>query len=289
MTPHEHFPVMREAVAAALLPGPGKLLVDATCGAGGHSEYLLTSCPGLRIVALDKYASAADHARRRLECFAGATVRCGGYERIRELFAEQGIPGMDGILFDLGFSTMQITDPERGFSFRMEGPLDMRFSRETSLTAGEIVNRWDGPRLMEIFEEYGEVPRAKKIVEALIERRRRQPFVSTRDLADFIASRSRFHGRTHPATLFFQGLRIAVNDELNTLRTGLEQACGLLVPGGRMVVISFHSLEDRIVKQFMRNEPSLAVITKKPVVAPLDEVRRNPESRSAKLRIAEKR
>ena len=228
------------------------------------------------------------------------------YVRLEEIIRETGFPSLDGALFDLGFSSWQVDDPERGFAFRTDGPLDMRFDpTEDAPTAAEIVNEWPEVELADLIYRYGEETRSRRIAQALIAAR---PIQSTAHLADVILAaigRSR-KTRIHPATRTFQALRIAVNRELEAIEEALPQAIAALVPGGRLAVITFHSLEDRIVKQFFRqeargcicppsspictcgHEPTLRILTRKPVVPTAEEITTNPRSRSAKLRIAEK-
>jgi len=189
---------------------------------------------------------------------------------------------------DLGFSMNQIKDGERGFSFQIEGPLDMRYDRRNELTAGEIINRWSRKEMIWVFEKYGEIKRASKIVDAIIEQRKKKRFETTIELADFITKHYRRYGKIHPATKFFMALRIAVNNELEVLKEGLKKAVVLLKTNGRLVVISFHSLEDRLVKHFFRNNQQLKVLTRKPLLPEEKEVDVNPESRSAKMRVCEK-
>jgi len=284
----DHRPVLCEEAFSHLKVRPGGVYVDATVGSGGHSARIL-QVSGVKVFGLDKDEQAVERAGRRFAGVNGFVAIHGGFETMKDLLSQAGISEVDGVLFDLGVSTEQLSDGERGFSFQKDGPLDMRFDRRETLTAAEILNTWRPEELEKIFCEYGEIKRPRRVVKALMQRRRCQPFLRTGDLATFLSGLIRRRGRKHPATLFFQALRIAVNRELECLRSGLEQARALLKKGGRLVVISFHSLEDRIVKQFLRQSEELIVLTRKPVVAPWSVVCYHPESRSAKLRAAEKK
>lgn len=279
---------MVKEVLRFLKPGPGKTLVDATVGTGGHAEAILTE--GADLIGIDRDPFALEVARKRLSRFGG---RChlvqGDFRHLEEILRKHGLKGVDGVLFDLGMSSFQLNDPARGFSFLKDGPLDMRMDPSQPLTAYEIVNRWPERRIAEILREYGEERYAKRIAKAIVKSR---PIETTTQLAR-IATRCYPPGyhRIHPATRTFQALRIAVNDELNALREGLRAAVSLLRPGGVVVVISFHSLEDRIVKHTLRQRwiaGEVEILTKKPVTPSREEVERNPRARSAKLRAAYK-
>jgi 16S rRNA (cytosine1402-N4)-methyltransferase len=227
----------------------------------------------------------------------------GRHQDLADIARQHGLSQVQGILLDLGVSSLQIDDPERGFSFQTEGPLDMRMGPEVERTAEEIVNSWPEEELSRIFYEYGEERRARRVARAIVARR---PLRNTRELAELVAGVVGYAGRIHPATRTFQALRIAVNDDLASIESVLPQATELLAPGGRLVVISFHSLEDRIVKQFILCESrdcvcpphipqcvcehvaSLRRLTKKPVRPTEEEIERNPRSRSARLRVAER-
>jgi len=306
--PH-HVPVLLEEVIEAVRPvGPVGVLVDATLGLGGHSEALLERYPDATIVGIDRDEAAIAIARNRLERF-GERVRLlrGRHEEIIELLKSEGIEEVDGILADLGVSSLQFDDPERGFSFRFDGPLDMRMGSEEE-TAADLVARTDERELAAIIRDYGEEPMAKRIARAIVAAREEEPIRSTSRLADVIRSvkKRRPSDSIDPATQTFQALRIAVNRELEGLGRFIEDASGLTKPGGRIAIISFHSLEDRIVKQTMRElegicrcPPDLPVcacgvkkvvkiLTSRPLTADEEEVKANPRSRSAKLRVAEK-
>ena len=284
-----HEPVMVAEVLGVLSPTPGKLICDATCGTGGHAEAILSR--GATLVGLDKDPQALELARGRLARF-GDRVRLihTDFRDLRAVLAEAGIRRLDGVLFDLGLSSLQLDSPARGFSFREEAPLDMRMDPSRPLTAGELVNRLPQEELARILWEYGEERYARRIARAIVRARDKAPIESTTELARLVA-RCYPPGRhrIHPATRTFQALRIAVNDELSALEEGLAQALDLLRPGGVVCVIAFHSLEDRIVKRMFRDRAEtgrLEIITKKPLRPSPQEVAKNPRARSAKLRAA---
>lgn len=284
-----HRPVLLAEVVGFLAPAPGKLIVDATCGTGGHTQALLER--GARVVALDRDPQALALARERLAAFqARLQLVKGDFRRLRELLASLEINEVDGVLFDLGVSSLQLDTPARGFSFREEAPLDMRMDPSQSRTAGELVNRLPEEELARILWEYGEERYARRIARAIVRARDKAPIESTTELARLVA-RCYPPGRhrIHPATRTFQALRIAVNDELSALEEGLSQAVELLRPGGVICVISFHSLEDRIVKHRFREWAAagrLELLTRKPTRPSSAEVAENPRARSAKLRAA---
>lgn len=300
--PGSHQPVLYQEVLIGLRPTPGGKYIDGTLGAGGHAAGLLAlSSPDGQLLGMDLDPAALEVARRTLEPFgARARIVQGSYTQMAEVAkdfapADGSLQGVDGILLDLGLSSLQVDDPTRGFAFRLEGPLDMRFDPQAELTAAEIVNEWPEAELADVLYQYGEERQSRKIARAI---GAAQPLHTTRQLAEVVAEAiggQRGAGRLHPATRTFQALRIAVNGELEAVETVLPVAVSLLKPGGRLAVISFHSLEDRIVKTFFRRQaratdfvPPLKEITRKPVVATDDEVARNPRARSARLRIVEK-
>lgn len=279
-----HIPVLsREVVAGLQLPMAGWLL-DATVGGGGHSRLVLEACTDAHLVALDQDGTAIAAAQTHLAAFADRVTFWQGN------FAEfdPGTQRFDGILADLGVSSPQFDTPERGFSFRHEAALDMRMDQRQALTAAEVINTWDEVDLAHIFFTYGEERLSRRLARQIVARR---PFRTTTALADAIAGcvppKYRY-GRIHPATRVFQALRIAVNQELTVLETFLAKAPHWLKPGGRIAIISFHSLEDRLVKHGFKGNPLLTVISKKPITAQADELADNVRSRSAKLRIAER-
>ncbi|MBE7382679.1 MAG: 16S rRNA (cytosine(1402)-N(4))-methyltransferase RsmH [Leptolyngbya sp. SIO1E4] len=282
--PFHHVPVLPQIVLEGLQIVSGGQYLDATVGGGGHSAELLAMDATLKLVAVDQDALALNAAQSRLAPYSDRVT----FQHSN--FAEFRPEGtfFDGILADLGVSSAQLDLPERGFSFRHEAPLDMRMDQRQDLTAAEIINHWEEAELARIFFVYGEERLSRRIARTVVAQR---PFQTTTDLAQAIArcvpARYR-HGRIHPATRSFQALRIAVNAELDVLETFLSQAPDWLVPGGRLVVISFHSLEDRIVKRAFRGDDRLKIITKKPLIATEEEIRANPRARSAKLRVAER-
>lgn len=305
----EHESVMLHEAVDFLMPRPGGIYVDATVGGGGHAEEILArSSPDGILIGLDRDADAVQRSRQRLSVFGSrAVVRQADFRYIETVAAELGYNAVDGVLFDLGVSWFQLKSGERGFSFMLDGPLDMRMDRRLRLTAADLVNGLPLEGLKKIIKEYGEEPRAAFMARAIVNARRLGPITTTRRLAEIIEQAvPKGPRRIHPATRTFQALRIAVNDELASLKHGLEGAIPLLRPKGRIVVISFHSLEDRIVKQVFREamnpcicpgsmpvcmcgrRPSLKVLTKRPVLPSQKEVMRNPASRSARLRAAEK-
>jgi 16S rRNA (cytosine1402-N4)-methyltransferase len=281
------------------------LFIDGTLGAGGHAEALLeASGPDGHLLGFDLDTAALEAAQARLARFEGRFRAVhASYAQMGELAPRLGFGIVDGILLDLGFSSLQVDDPERGFAFRHEGPLDMRYDLSRPVTAADLVNGLREAELADLIYRYGEERHARRIAQAIV---RARPIQTTTELAAVVAGaipRAR-HEKIHPATRTFQALRIAVNDELETLSQALPQAVELLRPGGRLVVISFHSLEDRIVKDFLRRESSdcicppeqpvctcnhkatLSLMARKPITASEEEITANPRARSAKLRAA---
>lgn len=274
----------------------GGVYVDGTVGEGGHAEEILkASGPAGYLLALDRDGQALQRARKRLEAFRGRIAfRQENFRDLALALDREGLGPADGILLDLGLSSTQLEQAERGFSFLKEGPLDMRMDQRGSRTAGDLVNRLPERDLARIFREYGEERWAGRIARAVVRTRVGTPIATTTQLSDLIlrAVPKRYHGRgIHPATRVFQALRVAVNDELGALEEGLDAAAGRLKPGGRLCVISFHSLEDRRVKHGFRRyerEGRMKVLTRRPVLPGPEEVAANPRSRSAKLRAAER-
>lgn len=306
-----HVPVMVDQVVEILQPAQGQTFVDCTVGGGGHAEALLSRLlPGGRLIGIDRDPRTLETARRNLAPYGDAAVLVqGNFRDLAAILARHGVARVHGILFDLGVSSFQLDEAERGFTYRTDAPLDMRMDPRDPVTAADLVNRLSAPELARIIREYGEERWAGRIAAAIVEARARQPFVTTGQLAEAvkeaIPAAARRRG-PHPARRTFQALRIAVNDELGALREGLVAAVDALLPGGRVAVISFHSLEDRIVKHHFADEargctcppgvaacqcggsPKIKILTRKPVLPEEAEVRANPRARSAKLRAAER-
>lgn len=300
-----HEPVLPREVLEYLQPREDKIFLDCTLGGGGHSELLLQA--GARVIAVDQDEEALAHARQRLRQYGDRFCAMhSNFSEFPKVLEECGIGPLDGILADLGVSSHQLDEAGRGFSFAKEGPLDMRMNQAAGQTAADLVNHAEPGTLLEILRLYGEERHAKRIVRAIVERREKKPFATTRELAELIESVVPRHGKTHPATQTFQALRLAVNQEMQVLEDFLSLVPRWLKPGGRAVWISFHSGEDRMVKQALarfstafldrpewpepRPNPDhcMKLLTRKPLEAAPDEVKRNPRSRSAKLRAAER-
>ena len=293
--PGAHIPVLPAEVLSYLALKSGDDVVDATLGGGGHASALLEAIgPTGRLLGIEWDARTLEETRKKLERFGSRAMLVHGNYRNLERFARAcGIPSVSGILIDLGYSSFQIDDPERGFSFRNDGPLDMRYDASGDLTASDVVNGWPKEDLIRILRDYGEERAAGRIAEAIVRARARHLIASTAQLAAIVSEavpeRSRRgKPKINPATQAFQAIRIAVNDELGNLEAVLPEAVKLLTSGGRLAVISFHSLEDRIVKRFFEDSPELKALTAKPVGPAAAEIAGNPRSRSAKLRVAEK-
>lgn len=304
-----HVPVLSQEVITALNPVSGKNYIDATLGFGGHSEIILErSEPTGLLLGIDQDKDALSYTSERLEPYGERFyTKFGNFSEIAEIAA--GFPVTGGILADIGVSSVQLDEAERGFSFTRTGPLDMRMDRSQSLTADEIVNTWEKPELAKIIREYGEERFAGRIAHTIVETKAKKHIETTTELAEIVSGaipRKFWPKGIHPATRTFQALRIAVNDELGALKRFLPAATDLLQPGARLVVITFHSLEDRIVKDFMRERANpctcppqfpkcvcelvgdIKLITKKPIMATAEEINQNPRSRSAKMRVIEK-
>lgn len=300
-----HEPVLMREVLAFLRPSPGMFAMDATLGGGGHSEAILQA--GANLVALDQDPVAIAHATARLRGYASRFCALrGNFRHFPELLSEIGVTQFDAILADIGVSSRQLDDASKGFSFMQDGPLDLRMNPDGPLTAADLVNTLPEAELIRILLEYGEEPQARRMARAIVQSRASNPIQTTLHLAAVIEKVCPRKGPRHPATLAFQALRIAVNDELAALQDFLRHAPKWLKPGGRLAIISFHSLEDRIVKRAFQHhaqefidrpewpEPRrnpdhcLQVLTRKPVEAAEDEVKRNPRARSARLRVAER-
>ena len=286
-----HLPVMLEEVVTCLAPVDGGVYVDGNLGLGGHTERILEVCgPTGRVVGFDWDAAALTLAQERLARFSGR-VRFvhENFSSIKETLMEFGIGTIDGLLLDLGLSSLQLDASGRGFTFKGSEPLDMRMDQRQTTTAAQLVNEASEEELADIFFYYGEERQARRIAEEIVAARRKEKIVATDQLVALVdqAIPKRFHPKKiHVATKVFQALRIAVNRELDSLEQVLADGATLLAPGARFCVISFHSLEDRLVKQAFRENPLLEVVTQKPIVPGRAECLRNPRARSAKLRVA---
>ncbi len=295
--PSSHVAVMVQEAIDALQPKPGGIYIDATLGGGTYSEKLLSlSAPDGKVLSLDLDPHALARAQERQQLYGHRwKVIETNFKFIRSVAQEQEFAPCDGIVFDLGLSSDELADASKGISFQLDGPLDMRLgpkANEDGLTAETIVNRWSEHELKDLLRTYGEERFASRIATAIVRQRRVKPILSTMELADTVAGSVPAgivaRSRIHPATKTFQALRIAVNDELASLKVALRDAWETLGEGGSLVVVSFHSLEDRIVKQTFKGFVN-AQISKKPVVPSDDETLNNPRARSAKLRVATKR
>lgn len=291
-----HVSVLLQNVLDYLSVKPGGRYIDATLGGAGHTKAIIEK--GGIVLGIDQDEDAIEYVENQLKmenakCKIGEqlTIVRGNFALIGDIAREHGFDQVDGILFDLGISSHHVDTPERGFSFMKDAPLDMRMDQSTQVTAADLVNGLTERELTELFTKYGEEPFAKRIAKAIVERRKEEQIMRTVELGQLIARVVRVKSKVHPATKVFQALRIAVNDELHILESAFEQAIQLLKPGGRLLVISFHSLEDRIVKQtfskFEKNRLGTLVV-KKPLIPSEKEQTENNRSRSAKLRIFEK-
>ncbi len=300
-----HRPVLVSESVELLAPRAGSLVVDGTCGGGGHTAEILRA--GADVVALDQDPDAIEFAKEKLSDYGGRVTLCqANFREVGKVLDELGVVGIGGALLDLGVSSRQLENASRGFSVMRQGPLDMRMDPRRELTAATVINSYSEEDLTRIFRELGEEPAARRIASQLVKQRKTTPFQDTMQLAKAIEKIVWRHGRRHPATQVFQALRMEVNDELNSLDEGLRALTKRLESGARFAVITFHSLEDRIVKNFFRDrsrewldrpewpEPRknpdfvFRLITDKPVEPGENEQRSNPRSRSAKLRVAEK-
>ena len=311
MEQFHHLSVLAREVIEQLAPCPGGTYLDGTLGGGGHSELILEKIgPDGLLIGIDRDQSALAAASERLKRFGSSFKPLqGSFGDLAELLKREGISAIDGLLLDLGVSSHQLDTDERGFSFRLDGPLDMRMDRTCGDSAADLLQECSAQELEQIIKEFGEERWAKKIALRIVQVRQETPITTTLQLADLVAGTipRRFHeDRIHPATRTFQGLRIAVNQELEQVQQGVSAGIAALKPGGRIAVISFHSLEDRIVKHLFREaatgctcppkmpycvcnkKPQLRILTGRPIIAGAEETDRNPRARSAKLRVAEK-
>lgn len=289
-----HIAVLPAEVLAALNPQPGQVIVDATVGVGGHTRLLAERLlPAGQLIGLDQDSAMLERASKRLAGLPVTLVQA-NFDRLRQVLNELAIEVVDGVLADLGVCSDQLDEAGRGFSFSQPGPLDMRMDPSAGETAGDLLRRLNERDLADLIYEYGEERYSRRIARRIVEERQRQPLETTEQLAELVRRcvpwpRGSRRQTIDPATRVFQALRIAVNDELGALDRLLEALPGCVKPGGRAVVISFHSLEDRRVKQAFRQKDVWQALTKKPVMAGEDEVRHNPRARSAKMRAASRR
>ena len=310
MTEFHHVSVLLEECIAGLNIRPDGIYVDGTLGGGGHSSRIAALLTTGRHIGIDRDPVALEAAGKRLEPYADrVTLVHANFCEMASVLKNLGISGVDGILLDLGVSSPQLDDGERGFSYMVDAPLDMRMNSQDTLSAYDVVNSWSYDQLKRILYDYGEERYAPKIAAAICDRRESAPIATTLELVDVIRGAmpaSALREKQHPAKRSFQAIRIAVNDELGAVSRVMEDAIPLLNPGGRLAVITFHSLEDRIVKNAMANaakgctcppnfpvcvcgnKPKVRLITRKPIVSGEEELERNPRARSAKLRICEK-
>jgi 16S rRNA (cytosine1402-N4)-methyltransferase len=308
-----HLPVLADEVIEMLAPAPGSLHIDATLGGGGHTERILEAAnPDGRLLGLDADPASIARVEARLGPIYGdrLVLRQANFRELSDVAPAAGFGAVDGALFDLGLSSYQLADRERGFGFRTGGPLDMRFDTSRGVPASELLASLDTAELIALFRRYGEEPKAPRIARAIVDARRVAPIATAEELAALVERvlppNPRLPRRTHPATRVFQALRIAVNEELDALQAGLASALDLLRPGGRLVVLSYHSLEDRIVKRFFQAErrgcicppelpvcvcgrnPRLRLVTSPSLTPTAAEIATNPRARSARLRAAER-
>ena len=308
--PLYHETIMRNEVLHYLNVHMEGVIVDGTLGDGGHTEFILeNTAPDIRVFAIDRDPSAIERARRRLSPFHDrVTLAHGNLEDLKTLADQNGVTSIVGLLMDLGVSSPQLDTPERGFSIQHDGPLDMRMDPSQKTSAADLLKKLSDAELAFIIKNYGEERYSKRVVRAIRKEQKEHPITSTKQLARIVAKviKMPHYSRIHPATRTFQALRIAVNNELEQLEFGLQRANRLLASSARIVVISFHSLEDRIVKTFFRDEqkgcscppkipicicgrvPTLKVLTHKPILPSEEEIANNPRSVSAKMRVAEK-
>ena len=307
---YTHKPVLLDECIEALNIRPDGVYVDGTLGRAGHSREIAKRLTTGRLICLDRDMAAIDAARKRLaEWMDRVTLIHTNFSELETVLADAGITGVDGMLFDLGVSSPQLDDASRGFSYKQDAPLDMRMDVSAPLTAYEVVNQWSFEELRRILTEYGEERYSHKIAKTIVARREEKPIETTLELVEVIKSAmppAALREKQHPAKRSFQAIRIAVNGELDALPPMLEGAVKLLNPGGRLAVITFHSLEDRIVKNAMADaakgctcppnfpvcvcgkKPQVKLVTRKPIVSGEEELQNNPRARSAKLRVCEK-
>lgn len=287
-----HTPVLLEEVIEFLDPGRGKSYIDATVGGGGHTNALIKR--GARVLAIDRDQEAIDEVKVQLETNESLHLVRGNFADLGKIAKENGFDAVDGVIFDLGVSSHQLETAERGFSFSKGGPLDMRMDQALPIRAWDIVNNFEERRLNEIFKTFGQEKFSRRIASAICSARQIRPIEKTDELAKIIDDsvprgvRGNFKKNINTATKVFQAIRIVVNSELLNLEEALPQSVNLLKSHGRLAIISFHSLEDSLVKRFLKRETRLTILTVKPIGPKSSEIATNPRSRSAKLRVAEK-
>lgn len=301
----QHFPVLIDEVVDCFSECNLIFFLDGTLGLGGHAKALLKSHPEIeRYIGLDKDSDAIEIANENLKNYLEKVkIHQSNFDVLEEILKKEKIEKVDGFLFDIGFSSLQVDSGERGFSFNKTGPLDMRMNKNQSLTAKYVINTFSEKELSDIFFEYGEEKKSKKIAKQIVIDRKIKKIETTTDLEQSISKVKKREGKIHPATLVFQALRIYVNDEFENLKKGLKSAVSCLNEGGKIAVISFHGLEDKIVKDFFKDltkqkkinkykeKKSLVkfkLVTKKPIVPTFSEIKKNKRSRSAKMRIIER-
>jgi len=286
-----HVSVMLDEVVEWLQPRPGAVLADGTLGGGGHTRALAERVtPGGMVISMDRDPAAVEAAQRNLAALPVKQFH-GNFCDLPEVLQEMRIEAIDGMVLDLGMSSDQLADRERGFSFSSDGALDLRFDPTRGDPAWKLVERLSAEHLADLIYAYGEERFSRRIARAIVEQRRREPIRTASALAELVRRSipGPRTGRIDPATRTFQALRIAVNEELKSLEIALRRIPDLLRPGGRLAVISFHSLEDRRVKEALRDDPRVQVLTRKPIISGAEETARNPRARSAKLRVAERK
>jgi len=291
-----HCPVLLQETIEYLTLSPGDTVFDGTLGGGGHTRSILEKIlPDGKVIATDKDLETFTRTREELKEYSDNICLFNeDFCNIDRILNDLGVDGVDGAVFDLGMSSFQIDDAARGFSFLKDGPLDMRFDKTKGISAKDVVNQFAAYELEEIIRNYGEERHARLVSKAIVGLRKKKRIETTKELTDIVVGaigKKYYRRKIHAAARTFQGLRIYVNDELEAAKEAVEKALNLLKPGGRICVISFHSLEDRIIKNIFRDNAKLGklkIITKKPIIPEIDEVRSNPRARSAKLRVGER-
>jgi len=287
-----HVPVLLKEVLGFIDGERTKIVVDCTYGGGGHSKAILKEFPTIKIIGIDQDEDAIERGKCLEETFKGRIkLYKKNFRDFDQVLSEEGLSYVDVFLLDLGVSSYLLADEKRGFSFMKKGPLDMRMNKELELTAEKVINSFSKEELSNIFFQYGEEKHSRRIAKAIVDYRKKKKIETTDELAKIVSSCVGYRSKIHPATRVFQALRIYVNDEMGSLKEFLNKSLGYLSLGGRLIIISFHSLEDRVVKNFFKEKEKdgfLKVLTKKPIVPGEEELKINPRSRSAKMRVSEK-